>query len=172
VSTSIATPRRALAIALFAALAAAGLLWCYLDQFERTASGGRRVGVLRIAEGMKRGENVTDGKLAGVEVPEAYLDPRCVLAADRAKVVGLRTAELLRPGQTLMWTDLAVDEAEARDVSALVPAGLRAMTVRVNSEGTAAPAVRPGDSVDVIANLPGADPSSRSAVVLLQRIRC
>jgi pilus assembly protein CpaB len=165
-SPSPPTSRRALILALVSAAVGTGLLALYLDRFERTATGGPRVAVLTVADPLRRGDALADDKLGTREVPQAYLEDRAVLATDRAKVLGLRLAGSAKAGQSLLWSDLALDGDAAREPSSLVPAGSRAMTLRVGPS-----LVKAGDAVDVIANLPGADGISRSAVVVVQRVR-
>jgi pilus assembly protein CpaB len=168
-----ALSRRLLMVAVALGIAGALLLMLYLRRFEEEVSGGSRVQLLTILEPLERGALLTDEMLGVSEVPLAYVEQRAVKAADRAKVVGLRTGNALDVQDTLMWTDLAIS-SEDRDLSSLVQPGKRAITVRASEAGSD-PAgnglLRPGDYVDVIVAL--RDPNGgeqSSAVVLLQRI--
>lgn len=165
----LARPSRAFTVALVAAALGTGLLYLYLERFERAMGGGPRVPVLVVAEALRRGQALTEAQLGVRDIPQAYVEERFVLASDRAKVLGLRLAGPARAQQTLLWTDLALENDAPPDVSTLVPPGNRAMTVRVGTDDAAA-LIHPGDFVDVLANLPGSDPTSRTAVVLLQRV--
>jgi pilus assembly protein CpaB len=102
----------------------------------------------------------------------AYVDSRTIRAAEREKVLGLRTLAPLEAQNVLMWNDLAVVAEERRDLSALVTPGLRAVYIRAMREEQAAPLVNPGDYVDVIATLPPAEGRSErtTSVVLLQKV--
>lgn len=169
-----ALSRRMLSIAAALGLASGGLLMLYLNRFEEEASGGRRVQVLSVVQPLARGELVVEEALAVSEVPIAYLEQRAVRAADKSKVVGIRTAHGLDAQDTLMWTDLAIS-AESRDLSSLVQPGKRAVTVHASEAGSD-PAgnglLRPGDYVDVLVTLrdEGLDGKRTAAVVLLQRV--
>jgi pilus assembly protein CpaB len=71
-----------------------------------------------------------------------------------------------------MWTDMAVATDYRRDLSGLVQAGLRAVSVRATTDGSFT-LIRPGDRVDVIATLAqGQDQrqDQRESVVLLQNV--
>ncbi len=169
-----ALSRNLLAIAAGLGLLGGGLLMLYLNRFEEEVSGGRRVQVLSIMQPLERGALITNESLAVIEVPVAYLEQRAVKAAERSKVVGIRTSHSLDARDTLLWTDLAIS-SENRDLSTLVQPGRRAVTVHASEAGSD-PAgnglLRPGDYVDVIVTLRDASlaGSNTSAVVLLQRV--
>ncbi len=163
--------RRALFVTLIVAALGASLLFVYLRRFEQQASGGERVKVLMAIKPIERGAPINEDMLAVREVPVAYLEDRAVKASERAKVVGLRVANMLQPQQTLFWTDLAIATDERRDLSALVQPGNRAVPIRAsNSDDKSFALIRPGDYVDVIATMAtGGSQDARSAVVLLQK---
>jgi pilus assembly protein CpaB len=172
--------RRALMIAAALALAGITLLFMYMKRFERDMSGGDQVELLAAVKPIKRGTVITDEMLTSRDVPIAYVEGRAVKAAERAKVVGLLSANTIEPQETVMWTDLAIT-TEDRDVSSLVQPGKRAVTVRATGgdESALNGLVRPGDYVDVVATMDentkpnAADPNNakeRVAVVLLQKV--
>jgi pilus assembly protein CpaB len=172
--------RRALIIAAALALAGITLLFMYMKRFERDMSGGDQVELLAAVKPIKRGTVITDEMLTTRDVPIAYVEGRAVKAAERAKVVGLQSANTIEPQETVMWTDLAIT-TEDRDVSSLVQPGKRAVTVRATGgdESALNGLVRPGDYVDVVATMDEttkgttADPNGskeRVAVVLLQKV--
>lgn len=169
-----ALSRNLLAIAVGLGLLAAALLMLYLNRFEEEVSGGRRIQVLSVVKPLERGALVKGDSLAVIEVPTAYVEQRAVRAADRSKVVGIRTSHALDARDTLLWTDLAIS-SENRDLATLVQPGRRAVTVHASEAGSD-PAghglLRPGDYVDVIVTLRDAalDGQGTSAVVLLQRV--
>jgi pilus assembly protein CpaB len=73
--------------------------------------------------------------------------------------------------QTLMWTDLALATDDRRYLSDLVQPGMRAVPIRAVGDDHSFSLVRPGDRVDVIANLP--DPAvdhGRIAVLVAQNL--
>jgi pilus assembly protein CpaB len=159
----------ALASAAVAAALGTGLLWLYLEHHEQQVAGGPRVPVLMALEPLARGQVLSEEQLAVREVPQAYVEDRFVKAFDRAKVLGLRLGNEVQAQQTLFWTDLALAGDEPRELSTLVPSGSRAVSVRASSGDPDVALVRPGDYVDVIANLPRGEGVTRAAVVLLQK---
>jgi pilus assembly protein CpaB len=159
-------------MALGLGVAGAGLLAIYLHRFEEEASGGARVPLLAIIKPVERGALLTDDALSVVEVPLAYVEQRAVKAAERSKVIGIRTSNTLDPQDTLLWTDLAI-HSEHRDLSSLVQPGKRAVSVRASEAGSAAGngLLRPGDYVDVIVTLRNESANEPpAAVLLLQRV--
>jgi pilus assembly protein CpaB len=168
-----ALSRRLLLIAVALGVIGAGLLMLYLKRFEQEVSGGSRVQLLTVIKPVERGALLTEDMLSISEVPLAYVEQRAVKAAERAKVVGIRTDNALEAQDTLMWTDLAIS-SDDRDLSSLVQPGKRAITVRASEAGSD-PAgnglLRPGDYVDVIVTLRSElGEGAPSAIVLLQRV--
>src|SRR5262245_19984756 len=150
--------RRALVLALIVAMLGGVLLMFYLRRFEEETSGGQPVELLAAVKPIAAGELITEEKLATRIVPRAYVEDRAVLSAERGKIIGLRLGHTLQAQQTLMWTDLNIAMEERRTLSALVQAGMRAVTVRAtdNHQEKAFGLIRPGDRVDVLLTLPSA----------------
>src|SRR5690606_18792896 len=146
--------RRALHIALVCATLATLLLALYLRRYERELSGGEKVLVLALRKSVARGELLSDEALAVREIPMAYLEARAVRAAERSKVLGLPVAVPLEPAHGLLWSDLAIG-GQARDLSALVQPGKRAVTVLARGafDGRDHALIHPGDYVDVLVTL-------------------
>jgi len=168
--------RKALSWALVSGLLSAGLAAWLLQRYEHEVSGGEPVQVLRALRPIARGSLLTDELLSTATVPASYVDARAVRASDLAKIRGVRVASALEPQDTLQWSDLAVSQ-ERRDLSALVQPGSRAVTIHASAVSSAEGShlIRPGDYVDVLANLGmGETVSDRSgklvSVVLLQRV--
>ena len=126
--------RRALLVALAIATMGATLLFFYLRRFEQEVSGGERVRLLTTVRPIDRGAVITEDSLAVREVPQAYVEDRAIKAIDKAKIVGLRVGLGVAAQQTLMWTDLSVASEERRDLSSLVQAGNRAMSIRASND--------------------------------------
>src|SRR5258708_24098929 len=167
--------RRALLIALIAAMGCVMLLFLYTRQFEQEMSGGDRIRMLVAVKPIERGKLVSDDVLGTRDVPIAYVESRGVKASERSKIIGIAAANNVQAHDLLMWTDLAVN-TEERDLSSLVQPGSRAVTVHAitGEETTGNALIRPGDYADVVATMPdvakGASTDGRSSVVLLQRV--
>ena len=163
--------RRALIIAIVFAALGALLLMLYVKRFEEEASGGERIRVLMAVKPLDNGAIIEEEALAVREIPIAYVEDRFVKAVEKSKVVGLKLGAKIEAQQTLLWTDLAIASDERRDLSALVQSGSRAVTIRADRGEKSYAMIRPGDYVDVIANIPAKDDlDKRNAIVLIQRV--
>lgn len=163
--------KRALVIALVVAVLGAFLLVIYMRRFEQEASGGERIRVLMAVKALEPGSVIDEESLASREIPLAYVEDRAVKAVEKANVIGLKIGNKVEAQQTLMWTDLAIATDERRELSALVQAGNRAVSIRAERNDKSFAMIRPGDYVDVIANMPApGEGEKRNAIVLLQRI--
>ena len=158
----------ALLVALGIAVIGGLLLFVYLQRFEQEASGGAKVRLIVAVKPIAAGQTLTEDMIATREVPQAYVEDRAVRDTERARVIGLRVATPLQVPQILMWTDLAIATDYRRDLSTLVQAGLRAVSVRATTDGSFT-LIRPGDRVDVIATMPQAQ-DQRESIVLLQNV--
>lgn len=170
--------RRALGWSLATGLLGAALAAWMLQRYAQEVSGGEPVAVLRALTPIERGSVLRDDLFTAANVPASYAEARAVRASDLAKVRGVRIANALETQDTLQWSDLAASH-EQRDLSALVQPGNRALTVQaapshVSAQG--ARLIRPGDYVDVLANLGSGDSSGLErdaklvSVLLLQRV--
>lgn len=163
--------RRAMIIAFLFAGIGGLLLLLYVKRFEEEASGGERVRVLMALKPLEMGAMIEEDALGVREIPIAYVEDRFVKAVEKSKVVGLKLGVKIEAQQTLMWTDLAIAADERRDLSALVQDGARAVTIRADRGDKSYALIRPGDYVDVIANVADkANPEMRNSVVLIQRV--
>jgi pilus assembly protein CpaB len=143
----------------------------YVKRFEEEASGGERIRVLMAVKPLESGAVIEEEALAVREIPIAYVEDRFVKAVEKSRIVGLKLGTKIEAQQTLLWTDLAIAADERRDLSALVQSGSRAVTIRADRGDKSFAMIRPGDYVDVIANIPAKeDPDKRNAVVLIQRV--
>lgn len=164
--------RRRWISALVAAVFAVFLWFVYQQRFEMEASGGERVKVLVATRPIDPGSSVTEDAIAVREVPQAYVEDRAVRAIERPKVLGLRMLNGLQPEQSLMWTDIVTTDEDKRELSALVPAGSRAVSIRTPADDASSALIRPGDYVDVIGVIgqSSAGHDTRASMVLLQRV--
>lgn len=162
--------KRALIVALVVGALGALLFALYLRRFEQEASGGERVRVLMAVAAIEPGSAIDDESVAVREIPIAYVEDRAVKAVEKSKIVGLRVGTKVEANQTLMWSDLAIATDERRDLSALIQPGSRAVSVRAESGDKSFAMIRPGDYVDVIANMPSGEADKYTSIVLLQRV--
>jgi len=167
---TVQTSRRAAVVAMLSGLLGGGLVWAYLGRLEERIAGGPPEGVLVLSEAIERGGVLLEEQLAIREVPTDYVDTRQVKAVDLGRVTGLRVRTAVEAQQALLWTDLDVYADERRDLSELIADGQRAVSIRPRRRDAALGLVRPGDFVDVVANLARVGSGEPAAVVLLQNV--
>jgi pilus assembly protein CpaB len=150
------------------ALLGGGLLYLYLQRFEREATGGAPTTVLVALKPLEPGMTLDESMIAVRSVPRAYVETRAVRESDRARVMGLRVSGPVQAQQTILWTDLAVTTDDRRDLSSLVQPGMRAFSIHAKSEDRSFLLIHPGDRVDLMSVV--AQNEHRSASYLLQNV--
>ncbi len=141
--------RRVIALSAATFLFGIALVHLYLGRLEREVSGGALVDLLIATRALAPGESLALEDVTVRRVPEAYVDRRCVRAAELDAIVGLPLGAAVGEGEGIVWSDVTGPTSRGRQLSGLVEAGMRAVTVtsKVNLfEGL----LRPGDRVDVL----------------------
>jgi Flp pilus assembly protein CpaB len=136
-------------LGLVFALAAFSMVRGYAVRARRlSASLGGPVAVEVAARSLARGTVLTGSMLRERTYPSAYAPPGAVHAMHDAEGRALLTS--MAAGELLTLDRLAAKGAGP--VAALVPSGLRAVSV---PSSLPASAIRPGDRIDVLATFPG-----------------
>jgi pilus assembly protein CpaB len=138
--------KRALLIALGAAVAGLLLLQLYMRRFEQEVRGGDPVDVLLARKDIPAGSIITAQHVAEYRVPDRFTSARNVLAADIRHVVGTRVSTTVRANEPLLWTDIA-RMREDRTLAGLVQPGM--VAAPVSGQGFSG-LLGPGDRVDVV----------------------
>jgi pilus assembly protein CpaB len=138
--------KKALLIALVAAVAGLVLLQLYMRRFEQEVTGGDPVDIVLARKDIPAGAVVTAAHISEYRVPERYVSGRNVLANDLRHVIGTRVSTTVRANEPLLWTDIA-RMREDRSLANLVQPGMVAASV---SGQTFNGLLGPGDRVDVI----------------------
>jgi pilus assembly protein CpaB len=142
--------RAAFAASLIAALIGAGLLWLYKQRFENEVSGGQKIAVLMATQDLELGSRLSAEMVAVRGLPEAYVEDRHIRASDASRIVGLPVRTRLRANESLLWSDVAANGAEARDLAGLVAPGMRAVAIPADISSAFSGLLRPGDRVDAL----------------------
>jgi pilus assembly protein CpaB len=159
-----------LASAIVAALGFA-LLFVYVREFQRDATGGDPIALLVMSQNVAAGVPLTEEMLLVRALPESYVEERQVLASALPRVLGVRASIALEANQTLLWTDLSTTPSDRSSLSSRIPKGMRAISIDAAGRESLAQLMRPGDRVDVL--LTKAKSGSEASVVtipLLQNI--
>jgi pilus assembly protein CpaB len=163
--------RRALLVSLLVTLAGVALLRLYMQRFEREATGGPLTRVLVLARDAPAGTSITRELVGLRALPQAYLESRHVLASEIDQVLEAKLGVAVRANETLLWSDLASMRERERQLSKLVPEGMRAFTLALRN-GAFDALLAPGDRVDVLlARNPGAgERNDASAQLVAQNL--
>jgi len=130
-------------------LLALAVLRVHLDRLEAHITGGSTIRVLMLTADLPAGSVISREALGTRDLPQAFHESRHVAASDLEQVIGSALAIGGQANDTLQWTDLASMRPKARQLSRLIPQGMRAMTLRAS--GLAPDAlIAPGDRVDVL----------------------
>lgn len=120
----------------------------HLDRLEARITGGSMARVLVLTSDLPAGAAITRDAVSSRELPQLFRESRHIAASELEQIVGVQLAVPGRANETLQWTDLASMRPKLRQLSSLIPHGMRAMTVQ--APGLAPDALlTPGDRVDV-----------------------
>jgi Flp pilus assembly protein CpaB len=120
----------------------------HLDRLEARITGGAMARVLVLTSDLPAGAAITREAVTSRELPQLFRESRHIAASEIEQIVGVQLAVPGRANETLQWTDLASMRPKLRQLSSLIPHGMRAMTVQ--APGLAPDALlTPGDRVDV-----------------------
>jgi pilus assembly protein CpaB len=140
---------KALLAAIGVALGGFVLMYLYMQRFEKETSGGAPVQIVVAASDIGIGDVVTDEMLAVGTLPEAYVEARHVRLEEVERVKNVRAVRSIEAGQAVLWSDVAATSDQRRDLSGLIRAGQRALTIDVDESGSFSGLLSPGDRVDV-----------------------
>jgi pilus assembly protein CpaB len=163
--------RKALLTSVLATVAGIALLRLYIHRFELEATGGPVTQVLVLAKDAPTGTAITRELLGSRGLPQAYLESRHIKAAEVEQVLDAKLGVAGRANETLLWSDLASMREPARQLSSLVPEGMRGFTL--DTRGGAFDALlAPGDRVDVLLTTSRAagDQSDAGGVLVTQNV--
>ncbi len=159
---------RVLAAAI-AGLIAMFLLYKREKELEFRAFGGARITVIIAKNGIRAGGRLKEQDVETMDVPEVYLHPQAIRAADAGQILGRQLAMEVKQGQPIQWTDFGTSERE-RSGSA-VPKGLRGTAIAVSEFVGKSGLVTTGDRVDVLGTFNTSNEIQGSlTVTLLQNV--
>ena len=117
----------------------------YKTQLEKTEP---MVEVVVPGRRLLQGEVLRQQDLLIRPVPVTYADENALLEANYADAVGKELAFDIDKGKPLLWAHL--EGGRASTFSGMVPAGARALTVRVDEINSISGFLQPGDRIDLL----------------------
>ncbi len=154
-------------IALVFSLAAAGLVYSYLQSLAaRNVRPGLPVVVAKADIAPKT--KMTAAMLKVVEVPDDYIQPGAV--RDINKAVGVVAREQIAAGEQVTQRRLFI-EGKSAGFSGIIPPGRRAVSVAVTEVSGVAGLVKAGDFVDVIVTFDPNVAGAHLSQIVLQNLK-
>ncbi len=141
--------RLQLALALALLVVSAFSFDRYTREFTAHEGGGALISILVANRELAYGTPLRREFLSTRLVPTAYVDARNLRADDVQQVVGVALSTSVRAGQMLLQNDLNIYALSRRALSANIPAGYRALSMRANNLRSFGGLIRPGDRVDI-----------------------
>lgn len=163
----------ALAGAIVLGLVAVFIANSYLNNAQKQAYAAGTTKVAVASSPLAYGSDITPDKVRFVDFPNASIPPGSFTNAQQLMPGGKKRQALVPIAvNEPILKDKISGEGQAASISALLPDGMRAATVRINDVSGVAGFIQPSDRVDVLItrSLPGGD-SSEVTDVLLQNIR-
>lgn len=142
-------PSKLLMISLLSGAVAVIALRLHLDRLEQRIAGGPLTRVLMLTADLEAGAVIGRDALATRELPESFRESRHIPASELEHVLGAELAVSARANETLQWTDLVSVRPKLRQLSSLIPRGMRAMTISARG-GSFDALLAPGDRVDIL----------------------
>jgi pilus assembly protein CpaB len=168
----------ALGVAIVLGLIAVLLANTYLSGREKQIAANQPQGMVSVAVAslpLVYGSEITPDKIKFVQYPAASLPPGTFRTVAQLLPAGKRRVALraIQVNQPLLAADLS-GEGQNASIAALLPDGMRALTVRINDVSGVAGFVKPNDTVDVLITrspIGGNGEGAQVTDVLLQNVR-
>lgn len=162
----------ALAGAIVLGLVAVFVANSYLNGAQRRAYAGGTTKVAVASAPLAYGSDITPDKVRFVDFPNTSIPPGAFTNAQQLLPAGKKRQALVPIAvNEPILKDKISGEGQSASISALLPEGMRAATVRINDVSGVAGFIQPNDHVDVLITRSLGDNNSQVTDVLLQNIR-
>jgi pilus assembly protein CpaB len=164
----------ALGVALVLGLVAVFFANTYLNTKQADAFAGGTTKVAVASVPLAYGVDITPEKIRFVEYPNTSIPPGAFTSAAMLLPAGKKRIALLPIAiNEPILASKVTGEGQGASIAALLPAGMRAASVRINDVSGVAGFVQPNDSVDVLItrSLPNGGQATQVTDVLLQNVR-
>jgi len=164
----------ALAGAIVLGLVAVFIANTYLNRAQKQAYAGGTTKVAVATAPLNYGSELTQDKVRFVDFPNTSIPPGAFTNTQQLLPAGKKRVALvpIAVNEPILKDKISA-EGQGASISALLPDGMRAATVRINDVSGVAGFIQPNDHVDVLITrtLPGGGNDSEVTDVLLQNIR-
>jgi pilus assembly protein CpaB len=154
-----------------AALVAAFVIYIVIISYQRelvTASAPVELNqVMVAARDMWQGKTIEETDLAMTELPPEYIPDEALKTPEQA--VGRVPRERILAHEFIRNERLA-DPAAGVGLNAIIPRGMRAMSININDGSAVSGFLNPGNYVDVLVTIEGEDEKPAETVTLLQAV--
>jgi pilus assembly protein CpaB len=162
----------ALAGAIVLGLIAVFVANSYLNRAQKQAYAGGTTKIAVASSAMGFGTDITPEKVRFVDYPNTSIPPGSFTNAQQLMPAGKRRVALMPIAvNEPILKDKISAEGEGASISALLPDGMRAATVRINDVSGVAGFIQPNDHVDVLITRQMGGNDSDVTDVLLQNTR-
>lgn len=162
----------ALASAIVLGLVAVFIANSYLNRAQEKAYAGGTTKIAVATAPLAYGSDITPDKVRFVDYPNTSIPPGAFTTAQQLMPAGKKRVALMpiAVNEPILKDKISV-EGQGASISALLPDGMRAATVRINDVSGVAGFIQPNDHVDVLITRspPGSD--AQVTDVLLQNVR-
>ncbi|MDD2553551.1 MAG: Flp pilus assembly protein CpaB [Desulfotomaculaceae bacterium] len=138
-----------LILALVVGLAAAGGIYFFLDNMQKTyREEGDFVKIVAAKQRIPAKTMITDQMVEIKELPAKYINTDA--AVDPQEVIGKTVKSEILPGEQVLRSRLAGAKGSSEGLSYMIEPGKRAVTIAVNEISGVAGQILPGDRVDIM----------------------
>src|SRR4051794_17264238 len=162
----------ALAGAIVLGLVAVFIANSYLNRAQRSAYNAGTTKIAVASAPLGYGTNITPDKIRFVDYPNTSIPPGAFTNAQQLMPAGKRRVALMpiAVNEPILKDKISI-EGQGASISALLPDGMRAATVRINDVSGVAGFIQPNDHVDVLITRSSGDSNTDITDVLLQNVR-
>jgi pilus assembly protein CpaB len=162
----------ALAGAIILGLVAVFIANSYLNRAQRSAYAAGTTKIAVATTPLAYGTNITPDKVRFVDYPNTSIPPGAFTTVQQLMPAGKKRVALMPIAvNEPILKDKISAEGQGASISALLPDGMRAATVRINDVSGVAGFIQPNDRVDVLITRSMGDNNTDITDVLLQNIR-
>ncbi|HPD00408.1 MAG TPA: Flp pilus assembly protein CpaB, partial [Acetivibrio sp.] len=158
--------KRVIVISLVLAIFTTGLVYLYIQKATVKAEVTEYINVYVAAKTLPAKHLITEADIKVSRVTREYLSPQAVL--NEADIIGKRLKDRVIEGEQILRDRLVEDKDLTLAFN--LPVGKRAIAINVSEQIAVGYLIKPGDTVDVIANFSGEDNEPNMTKIVIQNV--